>query len=270
MMRLLAFPSMVQIMLPATLAGYVLGVVLATVGTVQRSRLADRTASAVFLLTWVLHAVAILFIGIEAGRIPLTNVFEYLVVFGWAVSGLYLYIAFRHRFRVAGLVLPPLAALSIAGALAVSHPVVKDPDGLGVGFLFHTSISTLGMAFLGVAFGMALLYLAQDHALKSRSAPGLLQRLPALEECDRVGFQALIVGFVMLTVGIGTGIAMNTGRHSEFLSGGAKQIFPLLAWGVFLIVLFSRARLGYRGRKSAYLTIAGFLLGLASVLGMAL
>lgn len=261
---------MVQILLPAALAGYVLGIVLAAVGTVQRSRLANRMASLVFLLTWLLHAAAILGIGIEADRIPLTNGFEYLVVFGWAISGLYLYLAFRHRVPVIGLVLPPLAALAIGGALAVSHPIVRNVDGPGGWFLFHTSISTLGMAFLGVACGMALLYLAQDHALKSRSAPGLLQRLPALEECDRVGFQALIVGFVMLTVGIGTGIAMNTGRHSEFLSGGAKQIFPLLAWGVFLIVLFSRAWLGYRGRKSAYLTIAGFLLGLATVLGMAL
>ncbi len=261
---------MVQILLPAALAGYVLGIVLAAVGTVQRSRLANRMASLVFLLTWLLHAAAILGIGIEADRIPLTNGFEYLVVFGWALSGLYLYIAFRHQFRIAGLVLPPLAALAIGGALAISHPVVKNADGPGVGFLFHTSISTLGMAFLGVAFAMALLYLAQDHALKSRSTPGLLQRLPALEECDRIGLQALIVGFVLLTLGIGTGIAMNTGLHSEFLSGGAKQIFPLLAWAAFLVVLLARTWFGYRGRKSALLTIAGFLLGLATVVGMTL
>ncbi len=261
---------MVQTLLPAALAGYVLGIVLTAVGTVQRSRLANRAASFVFLFTWVLHAVAILLIGIEADRIPLTNGFEYLVVFGWAISGLYLYIAFRHQFRMAGLVLPPLAALAIVGALVVSHPIVKNADGPGVGFLFHTSIATLGMAFLGVAFGMAVLYLAQDHALKSRSTPGLLQRLPALEECDHIGLQALIVGFVLFTLGIGTGIVINTGRHSELLSGGAKQIFPLLAWVVFLIVLLARTWLGYRGRKSALLTITGFLLGLATVVGMTL
>ena len=139
----------------------------------------------------------------------------------------------------------------------------------------RTAVAGMVSGFMGTVSSiggppMALLYLAQDHALKSRSTPGLLQRLPALEECDRVGLQALIVGFVMLTLGIGTGIAMNTGLHSEFLSGGAKQIFPLLAWAVFLVVLLARTWLGYRGRKSALLTIAGFLLGLASVAGMAL
>lgn len=261
---------MVQTLLPAALAGYVLGIVLAAVGTVQRSRLADRTASLVFALSWLVHSAAILRIGIEAGRIPLTNGFEYLVVLGWAISGLYLYIASRHQVPVIGLVLPPLAALAVAGALAVSHPIVKDADGPGGWFLFHTGISTLGMAILGVAFGMSVLYLAQDHALKSRSTPGLLQRLPALEECDRIGLQALIVGFVLFTLGIGTGIVINAGRHSELFSGGAKQIFPLLAWVVFLIVLVARTWLGYRGRKSALLTIAGFLLGLATVAGMTL
>ncbi|NIM01079.1 MAG: hypothetical protein GTN89_09260 [Acidobacteria bacterium] len=261
---------MIQALLPLALAGYVLGVVLATIGTVQSSRLAARGASIVFTCTWAVHTVAILLIGIDAGRVPLTNRFEYLVAFGWAIAGLYLYVMARHHFRVAGLVLPPLAALSVGGALAVSHPTVANEDVPGVGFLFHTSISTLGMAFLGVAFGMAIIYLAQDHALKSRSTPGLLQRLPALEECDHVGFQALIVGFILLTVGIGTGVAMNTGLHSKLLSGGAKQIFPLLAWGVFLVVLLARRWLGYRGRKSALLTIAGFLLGLATVVGMTL
>ncbi len=260
---------MFQIMLAITLAGYILGIVLAAVGTVHRSRWANRTASLVFLATWLLHAVAILFIGIDAGRVPLTNGFEYLVAFGWAVAGLYLLIALRYRFPIAGLVLPPLAALAVGAALSVSQ-VAKDPDGLDARFLVHTSISTLGVAFLGVAFAMALLYLAQDHALKSRSAPGLLQRLPALEECDRVGLQALIVGFVLLTLGIGSGVAVNAVRHSELLSGGAKQILPLLAWAVFLIVLVARTWLGYRGRKSAFLTIAGFLLALATVLGMTL
>ena len=261
---------MVHVMLPAALAGYVLGIVLAAVGTVQRSRAVNQAASAVFFVTWVLHAITILVIGIEADRIPLTNRFEYLVVFGWAVSGLNLYILFRHRFPVTGLVLPPLAALALAAAMAVSQQAAEDNDIPGGWFLFHTSISTLGMATLGVAFGMAVLYLAQDHALKSRSTPGLLQRLPALEECDHVGLQALIIGFVLLTVGIGTGVAMNTGRHEEFFSGGAKQIFPVLAWGVFLVVLIARTWLGYRGRKSAMLTIAGFVLGLLTVVGIAL
>jgi ABC-type uncharacterized transport system permease subunit len=51
---------------------------------------------------------------------------------------------------------------------------------------------------------------------------------------------------------------------------GPKQIFPVLAWLVFASILVCRPMLGFRGRKSAYLTIAGFALGLATMIGMTL
>jgi ABC-type uncharacterized transport system permease subunit len=261
---------MVEILLPTALAGYVFGVVLAAVGTAKQSRTIHAFASVVFVATWVVHLVTIVKIAVDAGRIPLTNVFEYLLVFGWVVLGLYLYIGLRRRVPVAGLVLPPISALSTAVALALYEPSVPEIVGPSIWFLFHTTISTLGVAILGVAFAMALLYLGQDFALKSHRAPALLHRLPSLQKCDRVGLESLIVGFILLTLGIGTGVILNSSRHSEFLSGGVKQVLPLLAWAVFFAVLLARTWLGYRGRKSAILTIAGFLLALASAAGMTL
>jgi len=261
---------MIEILLPTVLAGYVFGVVLSAVGTSKQSRNIHIVANAVYTLTWVVHLWTIINLALDVGRVPLANVFEYLLVFGWVVLGLYLYIGLRRHVSVVGLVLPPLSALSTVAALAIYEPSVPELVGPSIWFLFHTTISTLGVAILGVAFAMALLYIAQDHALKSRSAPGLLQRLPSLQKCDRVGLESLIVGFILLTLGIGTGVILNSNRHSEFLSGGVKQILPLIAWGAFFAVLLARTWLGYRGRKSAVLTIAGFLLALASAAGMTL
>jgi ABC-type uncharacterized transport system permease subunit len=264
---------MAQALLPAALAGYVLGIVLAAVGTIQRSDLAGRAASFAFTVTWLLHSTVILHRGWAAQALPLRTRFEFLLVLGWALLGLYLYVWFRFRVNVAALVLPPLAMLATAIALASSgadYAEVVGSSTVGSWFLFHTTISTLGMAILGVAFTMALLYLFQDRALKSRKVPGLLQRLPALDQCDQLGLQALIVGFTMLTLGIITGIIVNAADHGEWISGSAKQILPLVAWAVFAVVLLARTSMGIRGRRSAYLTIAGFVIGLASVLGMAL
>ena len=75
---------------------------------------------------------------------------------------------------------------------------------------------------------------------------------------------------VLLTLGIGTGIVVNAELHEPLLVMGPKQIFPMLAWVVFAGILIARPALGFRGRKSAYLTIAGFALGVLTVLGMTL
>ena len=264
---------MAQALLPAALAGYVLGIVLAAVGTIQRSQVAGRAAAFAFSLTWLLHTSTLVHRGWVTGSLPLQSGYEYLLVFGWAVLGLHLALWFRLRLPVASLVLPPLAALATAAALGVagrSDAVASSSATQDGWFLFHTTLSTLGMAILGVAFTMALLYVSQERALKSRKVPGLLKRLPPLDQCDQVGLQALMVGFVLLTLGILTGIVVNASQHDAWIQTSAKQILPLIAWAIFALVLAARTSFGFRGRRSAYLTIVGFLLGFASVVGMAL
>ena len=51
-------------------------------------------------------------------------------------------------------------------------------------------------------------------------------------------------------------------------NNGAKELFGLLAWGVFALLLYARLATGLRGRRSAYMTIAGFAFALMVVLGM--
>ena len=47
-----------------------------------------------------------------------------------------------------------------------------------------------------------------------------------------------------------------------------RQVFPVLAWLVFALLFYARSMRGLRGRKSAYLTITGFALGLMTILGL--
>jgi ABC-type uncharacterized transport system permease subunit len=256
-------------LLPVTVIGYIVGIVLAIVRTVYRSNTARRLASLVFALTWVFHTVCVVREGIVEGRLPLANMAEYLLVLGWVVLTLHLFLWFRLEVEISGVVLPPLAAVMtfVSMELMRSEPsrTVAAPDAW---FVFHTTVSTLGMAFLSVAFAMSVIYLVQDRVLKSKKAFKLLERLPSLQKADDIGVRSTTVGFVLLTLGIGTGLVINSEVHERLMILGAKQIFPVLAWLVFASILVFRPMLGFRGRKSAYLTIAGFALGLATVIGM--
>jgi len=262
---------MTALLLSIALVGYTAGIVFAGLGMVYRLKLAWRAASILWAVTWAAHFGAILSLAVHAGHLPLTNLAEYLLVLGWAVLSLHLWVWYRLKVDVAGLILPPVAALAAFASWGLlsegtTYIPVK-PQGW---FLFHTTVSTLGMATLGVAFAMSLLYLFQDRALKSKKGLGLVERLPALERCDQIGFHAMLVGFALLSVGIGTGVLMNKDLHERFWVLGAKQVFPMLAWIVFAAVIASRLVFGFRGRKSAYLTIAGFALGLLTMIGMTL
>lgn len=261
---------MPAVLLPIALVAYILGIFLAGVGVFYRVELARIGASVVFSLAWIAHLGSVIGQGVATGEFPLSSVAEYLLFLGLAVMTLHLVLWFVWRMHVAGCVLPPIAAAAGFGALALfgtraAVPVAR-PRGL---FLFHTTVSTLGMATLVVALAMSLIYLFQDRALKSRRALKILQRLPTLDRCDHIGFQALVLGFVLLSVGIATGVMVNATMHGRIWVPGIKQTLPLVAWLVFAGVIGARFKLGFRGRKSAYLTITGVMLGLLTVAGMA-
>ncbi len=223
----------------------------------------------VFAAGWALHLGAVVGKGVSAGRLPLANLPEYLLVLGWVVLGLHLLVWFRSRIAASALVLAPLAFLmGLAALLWPARPGELPPAQQHGLFLAHTTLSTLGMASVAVAFAMSLIYLAQDRALKAKNRPRLLDFLPSLDRSDRIGHLALFWGFPLLTLGILTGALWSAEVHHRFWVGGPKQTFPVLAWIVLGIVLYVRVVQGLRGRRFAYLTIAGFTLGLLTVLGM--
>jgi ABC-type uncharacterized transport system permease subunit len=135
-------------------------------------------------------------------------------------------------------------------------------------FVFHTSIATAGVAALAVAFAMSVLFLVKERALKSKRSLRVLEMLPSLEALDRLGFQALLYGFPLLTLGIATGMVYSAAVHNHLWIWGVKEIFPVIAWAVFAVILWARFARGVRGRRSAILAIAGFAFALLTFVGM--
>lgn len=253
----------------AALAVLVIGTTLAAVGEWRRREVAARAGAAALAMAWVLELAALTLRGVTDADVPLRTGAEYLLVLGWFVLTLHLLLWFRSGIRALALVLPPIAAVMIVAAhLLPSSSVVPGAGPGRIWLVFHTSVATAGMAALAVSFAMSVLFLIKDRALRARGGPKLLTRLPPLETVDRIGFHALMWGFPLLTIGIVSGMVYNEELHDRLLTWGFKEVFPVLAWGVFAVLLWARFARGVRGRRSALLSIAGFGLGLLTLFGM--
>ncbi len=257
------------VLLPLAIIAYFNGIFLELLATINRSRRARRWSAVSHVVAWFLHLGAIANEAYRFGSFPLNSMGQYLLVLGWVVLTLYLLMWLLWRMHQVGLILPPLAALMALAALLLQKSTVVLSQAHERGWLvFHVSISVLGMAALCLAFAMSVIYLIQDRALKAKRAPRILDMLLSLDACDRVGYQAILWGFPLLSLGIATGMVLSyVTRHTVWI-GGAKQVFPTLAWLVLAVLLYARLVSGFRGRKSAWLTIAGFTLGLLTVIGM--
>jgi len=253
-----------------SLAACTTGIVLTILATVNRTSAARVGAGIALVLAAVLELCALVARFLRTGNLPIENLADFLIVLGWLVLVAYLVVHFRFRMHALGLILAPVAFfLSVIGLVLphrnLASGPVKDVPGM---LLFHTSLATLGMAAFFVAAAMSLVYILQDRALKRKRAGPWLQRLPSLHKADKVGLEALVWGFPLFTVGIVTGVGMLAMGETRVDVGIAKPLFPILAWTIFAVVLGARLARGFRGRKAAYLTIIGFVLGLLTVIGI--
>jgi ABC-type uncharacterized transport system permease subunit len=168
------------------------------------------------------------------------------------------------------MILPTMAfILSVSGALLPAKHEAAGSIMANRGILlFHTSLSTLGMAAFFVSAAMSLVYVVQDRALKRRISSAWLERLPSLHKADQAGLESLVWGFPLFTVGIVTGIVLLAMEQENAKVAFTKPLFTILAWLIFAVVLGARLIRGFRGRKAAYLTMIGFVLGLMTVIGI--
>jgi ABC-type uncharacterized transport system permease subunit len=176
-----------------------------------------------------------------------------------AMSMCVAYVLVRKRFKleVAGAFVAPLALTTLLASRFVGNE--KEPAHIQSAILpFHIATNLFGVALFTLAFSAATLYLIQEHLLKTKQIDGVFRRLPALDVLDRAEHRFLLAGFPLLTIGIVTGTLwarrVEMGGQSEVL----RAVFGYVTWLVIAAVLFLRAAAGWRGRRAAYGTIAGF------------
>ena len=165
----------------------------------------------------------------------------------------------RYKFEsLAVFVFPTVFLLTLVASLA--GPV--DPwaqRSLGRWWLVvHVALILLGYAALFLTFVAGVMYIIQEKELKSKRPRAFYYRLPPLNKLDEMAYSTLAVGFVLVTLGL---IA---GSFWAFVRFGSEWIVdPTIAlafvtWAIYLAMVFSRVAIGWRGRKAAYFSIAGF------------
>ena len=229
---------------------------VAYVGVLRRPELATRLAIWGVRIGWVAQTALLVAQAWRADGFPWASWSGALNLFVWFAVGAYLIWGCRPRYRLLGLAVMPAAAALFALAGLGGTAAERGSDAF---VAVHVGLVVAGFAGFGLAAALAALYLWQERRLKSH-APGLLRLgAPSLLTLDGLAARTSAVALCAFTAGIGLGFAR--GHELDLAVAGA-----VAAWLVFGSMLLTRHELGWRGRRAAYLTLAGFavvaLLGL--------
>jgi hypothetical protein len=132
----------------------------------------------------------------------------------------------------------------------------------------HVPLLFLAYAAFANAFGIGLAFLIQERQIKTRRPTELGYRLPSLEEMDRLIARLIAVAFPALTLGLGLGIVWAHSAWGGRWVSDPKIIWSVVVWAVYLAYLVLRYGFNWRGRRAAYLSLAGFGLVLVSYMGI--
>lgn len=208
------------------------------------------------------HFVALQVRARRLHSVPYRDLSDSMSFFAWMIAVTYVFLFFRHRERSTGPFLIPLVIVFLAVSL-VTRPasLAARKELSGALFAFHVTMAILGYAALSLSFILALLYLVQNHQLRTRRTGLLFSRLPALDVLDRMEHTAVAVGVGALAVSLALGLVWAQKNWGTVWD--AKLAATLLVLVVYAVALFS-SPLGLKGKKTAFVSILGFSLVLFS------
>ena len=128
----------------------------------------------------------------------------------------------------------------------------------------HIIILLAGDMMLGVACVASIIFLYQEHHLKTKLISSLSIRFPALGTLDRLSWQGTLWGFFALSFGIMLGILINTDDHS--ILANLRFGSSISAWCVFATLLLFRQLQAVHSRWVTIWCVVGFVLALISLI----
>jgi ABC-type uncharacterized transport system permease subunit len=256
-----------------TLIFYFLASLSAFPALFRRDRRGTLLTPAIAAIGMVTHLSEMMLIGVREGRCPVLNRYEAMSLLALLIVFVYLLAYARTRLGVLSVILPPLGlvVLTTSNILEFVLPpqsILLGKEGQHSLTVFHVTLAMVGLSALFLTFALSLIYLLQDRMLKNKQHASWLRVLPPLDRCDTMIYRSIVCGFPLLTLAIVTGSLLNASVTGHFWSWRADEAFSVIAWGIFGVIIWARLAKGWRGRKSAYLTIVGFAAGVLTMSGM--
>ncbi|MGV8073667.1 MAG: c-type cytochrome biogenesis protein CcsB [Syntrophobacteraceae bacterium] len=217
----------------------------------------------------ILQTVAIVFHSIEAGHLAVINSHEALSFFAWVLVVMFLVTQGRFHIRIMGAFISPLAVIFMLVSSVLPNSMAPQTGVLKSAWVFfHVAAYFTANALFGLAFCSGIMYLLQERQIKRKSFGHLYVRLPSLERLDRINYVCLLAGFPLMTIGLMTGFAYAGNVWRSIWSWDPKEIFSLVTWCIYAVLLHERLAVGWRGRRAAWLAIFGFSAVLITFLGV--
>src|SRR5690242_5495106 len=236
----------------------------------QRQKASAHAATTLLVAGVLAHTFVIGMQTMQAGQVPMTTPASAISATVWVLLLAYLYIEMTTDERPMGAFILPIAVA--LQSIPAFKPAIEERAAVLQGPLF--SVHVLSLLFAYASFALAcvigITYVLQFKEIKAKHLGFFYTRLPSLQVLDRMNQVAVVVGWIFLTIGIIVGAVWAAQARGGYGPGSIdprvqamslqdpKIFIALVCWFVYSFELFAARRIGWGGRRAAYLSAVGF------------
>jgi cytochrome c-type biogenesis protein CcsB len=211
-------------------------------------------------LAVTVHAIALITRGFAAdpNRVPWGNMYEFTLAGTFWVALLFLLAVRRFSLAwMAPVVVGLVLSLLMLGVLVLYTPIAPLTEALNSPWLvIHVVAAIIATAAFTLGGISSVLYLLKTR--ENAATKGYLARVPEPADLDRLSYRLHAFAFPIWTFAVLiAGPIWAYEAWSRYWGWDPKEVWALITWVVYAAYLHARATAGWRGRKAAWLALAG-------------
>ena len=222
------------------------------------------------------HVGGVITRGLAAHRLPWGDMYEYITALTCVAVVFFLAIMIRYQVWRLGL----FVIGAVVASLGLAETVIYTPAGPLVPALqsywlaIHVTAMTLAAgtffvaAVLGVVYLAAARHASREAAGRAGRAGEILRWLPGPEALDRLAYRTVVFAYPLWTFGLIAGAIWGDQAWGRYWGWDPVETWAFITWVVYAAFLHARATAGWRGRRAAYIQLAGFCCLLFNVIGV--
>ncbi|NBO25803.1 MAG: c-type cytochrome biogenesis protein CcsB [Actinobacteria bacterium] len=221
-------------------------------------------------LTWLgtlLLGAGIIFRGLSAGRAPIGNMYEFSLAGGFAVGLTYCLLSLSRDLRWLGLfiTIPVLLDLGLAITVLYTESAQLVPALNSYWLAIHVTAAVVCLGAFTMGAALSCLYLvaqAAEDRVAAGMEPGrsaaIAQRIPSADRLDLMAYRIHAFMFPIWTFAVIAGAIWAEAAWGRYWGWDPKETWAFITWVIYAAYLHARATAGWRGKKAAYVAIAGY------------
>lgn len=180
-----------------------------------------------------------------------------LSMIAWLMLLIYCGGSFFYQLKGLQILLYPLAALALFLSLIFpgngTMPLLYNPH-----LILHVGTSILAYCLFAIATLLAILIILLERDLHRHRMSALMHFLPPLLSLEKLMFQTIVIGFILLTLAVAGGAFFSELLFYQPFRWTHKSVFGIVAWLIYALLLWLRFSRSWRGQRAAWWIIVGF------------